>query len=342
MKNMRTVVGLFEEASEAQRVIKELRSSNISKDSIRDFTSASASAKQLDALNTDIGEPDVQFYQEGIRQGGTLVVVSVPEQDAQRAAAIMARYNMVDVDARNTEYKAAGSNYNLRDLNDSDYVLPIVEEQLQVGKRSVERGRMRIYSKVTETPVEEQVSLRSEHVNVERRPVNRAVTEADMASMKEGTIEMTEMAEEAVVSKRARVIEEVVVRKEASEHTETVRDTVRRTDVNVEQLGTQGTQSTQSSQGSQAMHGGNDYASYENDFRSHYQKSYANSGYSYDEYTPVYRYGHTLATNDNYRGREWADIETDARASWEQSNPGTWEQFKDSVRYAWEKGRGRR
>lgn len=330
MKDMRTVVGLFEDASEAQRAIKDLRSSNIAKDSIRDFTSASASAKQLEALNTDIGEPDVQFYQEGIRQGGTLVVVSAPEQDAQRAAAIMARYNMVDVDARSTEYKAAGSNYNLRDLDDGDYVLPIVEEELKVGKRTVERGRMRIYTRMTETPVEEQVSLRSEHVNVERRPVDRAVTDADMAAMKEGTIEMTEMAEEVVVSKRARVIEEVVVRKEATERTETVRDTVRRTDVDVEQLGAQGASST------------SDYASYETDFRSNYDKSYANSGYSYEEYTPVYRYGHTLATNELYNGREWADIETDARTNWEQSNPGTWEQFKDSVRYAWDKARGRR
>lgn len=339
MKHMRTVVGLFEDASEAQRAIKDLRSSNIAKDSIRDFTSASASAKQLDALNTDIGEPDVHFYQEGIRQGGTLVVVSAPEQDAQRAAAIMARYNMVDVDARNTEYKASGSNYNLRDLDEGDYVLPIVEEELNVGKRTVERGRMRIYTRMTETPVEEQVSLRSEHVNVERRPVDRAVTDADMAAMKEGTIEMTEMAEEVVVSKRARVIEEVVVRKEATEHTETVRDTVRRTDVDVEQLGTQTTQTTQTTQG---MTGNSDYTSYDSDFRSHYQKSYADSGYSYEEYTPVYRYGHTLATNDSYSGREWADIETDARTNWEQSNPGTWEQFKDSVRYAWDKARGRR
>ncbi len=336
MKDMRTVVGLFEDASEAQRAIKDLRSSNIAKDSIRDFTSASSSAKQLDVLNTDIGEPDVHFYQEGIRKGGTLVVVSAPEQDAQRAAAIMARYNMVDVDARSTEYKAAGSNYNLRDLDNGDYVLPIVEEELKVGKRTVERGRMRIYTKMTETPVEEQVQLREEHVNVERRPVDRAVTDADMAAMKEGTIEMTEMAEEVVVSKRARVIEEVVVRKEATDRTETVRDTVRRTDVNVEQLGTQNTQSTQ------GMVSTSDYASYEGDFRSHYQKSYADSGYSYEEYTPVYRYGHTLATNELYNGREWNDIETDARTNWEQSNPGTWEQFKDSVRYAWDKARGRR
>lgn len=112
--------------------------------------------------------------------------------------------------------------------------VPIVEEQLVVGKREVERGAARIRTFVTETPVNEQVTLREEHVTVDRRPVDRAVTDADMA-FREGTIEVRERAEEAVVSKNARVVEEVVIGKEATQRTETISDTVRRTDVDVDQ-----------------------------------------------------------------------------------------------------------
>lgn len=48
---------------------------------------------------------------------------------------------------------------------------------------------------------------------------------------------MTETDEEAVVSKEACITEEVTVGKEAQERTETVTGTVRRTDVEVEELG---------------------------------------------------------------------------------------------------------
>ena len=117
--------------------------------------------------------------------------------------------------------------------------VPIVEEQLQVGKRQVQGGGARVHTHVVETPVEEQVTLRQENVTVERNTVNRAATDADMANaFKEGTIELTEKSEEAVVSKQARVVGEVVIGKEATERTETITDTVRRTDVDVEDLTT--------------------------------------------------------------------------------------------------------
>jgi stress response protein YsnF len=76
------------------------------------------------------------------------------------------------------------------------------------------------------------VTLHEEKVRVERRPVDRPIAVGDDA-FRERTIEATERREEAVVSKEARVKEEVVVRREAGERTETVRDTVRRTEVEV-------------------------------------------------------------------------------------------------------------
>jgi uncharacterized protein (TIGR02271 family) len=112
--------------------------------------------------------------------------------------------------------------------------IPIVEERLRVGKREVGHGRVRIRSYVVETPVQEQVTLREERVNVERRPVDRPLTSADEALFQERTVEVAKTAEEAVVAKEARVVEEVTLRKTAEERTETVRDTVRRTEVDVE------------------------------------------------------------------------------------------------------------
>jgi len=112
-------------------------------------------------------------------------------------------------------------------------VIPVAEERLRVGKRDVSHGRVRIRSYVVETPVEEQVTLREERVAVERRPADRALGDAEQA-FQERTIEAEERGEEAVVSKKARVTEEVVVRKEAEQRTETVSDTVRQTEVEVE------------------------------------------------------------------------------------------------------------
>ncbi|HVF86041.1 MAG TPA: YsnF/AvaK domain-containing protein, partial [Pyrinomonadaceae bacterium] len=94
-----------------------------------------------------------------------------------------------------------------------EVTLPVIEERIAVGKRQVERGGVRVNQRVTERPVEETVRLREEHVHVERRPLNQPVDASNMEAFKEGVIEVTETAEEAVVSKQARVVEEVVVTK---------------------------------------------------------------------------------------------------------------------------------
>ena len=212
---------------------------------------------------------------------------------------------------------------------EGDVRIPVVEEELRVGTRHVERGGARLYSRVTEQPVEQEVRLRDEQVTVERRPVDRPATERDFAAFKEGTIEVTETHEEPVVNKQARVVEEVVIEKDAREHTETVRDTVRRTEVDVEPTGKESTP------------GARDFAAYEPEFRTHHDAAFASRGAPYDRWAPAYRYGYDIATNPRYRDREWAAVETDARRDWERRHRGTWEEFKDTIRYAWDKVRGR-
>ena len=112
--------------------------------------------------------------------------------------------------------------------------IPIVEEKLVVGKREVETGGIRVRSRVVEQPVSEQVRLRDETIEVERRPVDRRVDDAD-GLFRERTVEMSETDEEAVVGKEARVREELVVRKDVDQHVEQVSDTVRRTEVDVDE-----------------------------------------------------------------------------------------------------------
>lgn len=139
------------------------------------------------------------------------------------------------ITARGAHAGSGGS--TTREMREGETRVPIVEEQVQIGKREVERGGVRVRTEVEEKPVEEQVRLREEHVRVERRPVDRPATEADIRRAQQaGTIEVTERAEQPVVQKQARVVEEVVVGKEATQRTETVRDTVRKTDVEVEQV----------------------------------------------------------------------------------------------------------
>ena len=113
-------------------------------------------------------------------------------------------------------------------------VLQVVEERLNVGKRAVSRGKVRLHSYMVETAVSEDVTLRDETVTVDRRTVDRPVAALGADAFKERTIEMEETDEEAVVGKTARVVEEIGIRKDVADRTETIRDTVRSTKVDIE------------------------------------------------------------------------------------------------------------
>ncbi|PZO79285.1 MAG: hypothetical protein DI629_10005 [Mesorhizobium amorphae] len=191
-------------------------------------------------------EEDRYAYAEGMSRGGVTLSLSVDDAEYARAAEILERNGSMDVDELETEWKNTGwrgysaegagavdHSATARAVETGDTVIPIVEEQLRVGKRQVDKGRVRIRSYAVETPVEETVNLRSERVFVERRPVDRALDGPEKA-FTDRVIEAEEHAEEAVVSKEARVREEIALRREAEERTETVSDTVRHTEVEIE------------------------------------------------------------------------------------------------------------
>jgi uncharacterized protein (TIGR02271 family) len=332
-----TVIGFYDTDSTAQQVIRELQGQGFS-DKMIEYVSGSGNANVVSSKLTSAGVPhdEAELYERGVERGGSLVTVTTEETGAAQAASIMQTYNPVYIEALDEWVTRAETNGTLTAdttpktttataTDTEDMSIPIVEEQIRVGKREVERGGVRVRSYVTETPIEEQIKLRDETIRVERRPVDRPVSATD-DPFKERSIELTETDEEAVVAKEARIVEEVVVRKDVDERVETVRDTVRRTNVDIQNIGTD-----------VSVNG--DYSRFDNDFRDHYDSSSFRDDYSYEQSQPAYRYGYAMASDKRYKGRDWSVIENDVRGDWEKSNKGTWEQFKDSVRYAWERAR---
>jgi uncharacterized protein (TIGR02271 family) len=220
-------------------------------------------------------DEDRYAYAEGIRRGGYLLTVRVPDGLEDRTVEVMERYDPIDVDERATSWRqegwtggtgatgttgytstleaggATGSSY-VSDTGTSttstagytdttaatgttgtDETIQLAEEELRVGKRETAGGRVRVRTYVTERPVEAQVDLQSERVTIERRPVDRDVAPGE-AAFQERSLEATERSEEAVVAKTARVKEEIALHKDVESRTETIRDTVRSTDVEVE------------------------------------------------------------------------------------------------------------
>jgi uncharacterized protein (TIGR02271 family) len=285
-------------------------------------TTAAGSSGRAMAASTETGEWRDTGYPGSTGSSG--ITARPTAGTGQTAATSSGSFAGATASAGTPASAGAAKTQNLQ----GEKAIPVVEEELKVGKREVERGGIRVYSRMEEKPVEEQVTLREERVNVERRAVDRPATAGDFnQAFKEGTIEVTERVEQPVVEKQARVVEEVVVGKDATERTETVRDTVKKTDVQVEQVGA----ATGASAGN--------FDRFETDYRSNFQQSFPGGEYTYDQVKPVYRYGHSLA--DEYKGKDWNSVETDARRRWEERNPGTWDKFKNAARYAWDRARDR-
>jgi uncharacterized protein (TIGR02271 family) len=163
----------------------------------------------------------------------SIFTVRVPDEGVDRVTSILKSHNPIDLDGRATQYAAENIAGRPASPATTDDAIRLAEENLAVGKRAVSGGTTRVRRYVVETPVEEQVTLQGEKVIVDRRPVTGG---QPVAEFTDKTIEMTETNEKPVVSKTARVTEEVSLHKEATDRVETVRNTVRRDEVEIEQV----------------------------------------------------------------------------------------------------------
>jgi uncharacterized protein (TIGR02271 family) len=257
-----TITAMFDSRAEAEAAKARLKAANVDADHVHVHDKSSAGYKESGysthqdrgmwdtVKNAFLPDEDRHTYEEGVRRGGAVLTADVDDDRVDEAVRVLEDAGSIDVDDRASQWRSSGWDYSAAGAStglgavgttersaiggQQEEVIPIVEEQLVVGKRDVNRGGVRVRSYVTETPVHEQVRLRNEQVNVERRTVDQPLGAADTDAFRERTIDMTATGEEAVIGKTARVVEEVVISKTANEHVETVDDTVRRTDVEID------------------------------------------------------------------------------------------------------------
>ncbi|MBM3603313.1 MAG: DUF2382 domain-containing protein [Alphaproteobacteria bacterium] len=263
-----SVSALFDTNADAQNAVSRLEALGISRTQIRTVEGATQSTEQRTSTNEDKGfwdslgdfffpDEDRYTYAEGLSRGGVLVTVTgLTAAHYDQVLDILDDEGTVDLAEREeswrsegwggyevsphaTEARTVGSSvgndgsYADTSVQADDESIPIVEERLRVGKRDTSHGRVRVRAYTVEEPVSETVNLREDRVELERRPVDRAVTDADTA-FQDRTVEAEEYVEEAVVSKEARVVEEVSLRKTSDTRQETVTDSVRHTEVEID------------------------------------------------------------------------------------------------------------
>ena len=255
------VVAAFNSSSVAEAAIRDLEAARIPSVGIKSYSKDEPAYQDYRGRHPEhqggfwswlFGEEPTQTqeygaYDTSLASGHTVVTVTVDELHADAVIGILNQHKPHEIHEQTSgaseTYQTGTAAYPAaRPLNTSgvtggkeEQVIPLAEEQLQVGKRTVDRGTTTIRRYVVRKPVEESVTLRDETVSIERRrPVTAGEAGVPAGAFEERTVEVHQTAEEPVVSKTARVVEEVVVRKEATERTETVRDDVRREPVEVQ------------------------------------------------------------------------------------------------------------
>ena len=260
-----TLICLFHHQTEAEAALRDLQQAGIPADRLSVYgaedVGGNAAAEGFGAL--EIPARDREHLEQGMRDGGAVITVHAHGDHVATVERIFNQHRaeqidevdegdpIVDEGSRNVGMPLAATaaaglagvahpSDNVGSFGDDAAIagqqtIPLVEEELAVGKRTVDRGGVRVFKRVIEIPAEESVRLREEHVVVERHAVNRPANEADFAARPE-TVELIETAEVPVIAKTAHVVEEVVVGKRAEERTEHIKDTVRKTEVEVENL----------------------------------------------------------------------------------------------------------
>jgi len=266
-----TIVAVFDTVAHAEAAVKALKAGGFADADISIFDEgrlksgkAAAALKETGLWHRLFGgnvyEHEAAIYGQTVERGGAVVSVRVLDSEVAHATAILDIHRPVDVHDRAITTgiaRAAHVNAVEKKLDAvplatvqkvavspklaavHDEVLRLAEEQLQVGKKMTETGRTRVRRFVTEREASADVTLHEEHAEVLRRAISdpKFVGKIDWADR---TIEVVETAEHALVNKTARIVEEVSLKKIGSDHVETVKDKIRRQQVEIERVGPDG------------------------------------------------------------------------------------------------------
>jgi uncharacterized protein (TIGR02271 family) len=236
--NFEKIVSVYDSLPLAEKAVSTLKSAGFKTDDISVVsknTLASAGARDVEVreaglwrrlFGTNILDHEANIYGRAIQSGGAILSVRVPQSEAARVMELLDTHN-------------PPSSRTMTSAADASDVLRLAEEQLNVAKRLVQDGKTRIRRFVIEKPVEASVTLHEEHAEVLRRAIANPEFISD-ADWTDKTIEVNESVERPVVSKSVRIVEEVVIRKTGTDHVETVRDKVRRQQVDVERVDVEG------------------------------------------------------------------------------------------------------
>lgn len=260
-----TIVAVYDTSEHAQAALIELKQAGVPANDISEAANTSDSAGApshergfwASVFGGDV-DHETEVYNRSVANGSTVLTIKAEYEYIERIMQILEKHNPIDIDERASSlglgknhtisssatpsapasFATAGTPLSAVDRVSNETVqsdtIQLSEERLAVGKRLINRGGTRIRRFVVETPAEQEIRLRDERVILERHPVSdRAVANPDFTDK---TIEMTESFEEAVVAKTAHVVEEISLRREASERVEKVQETLRREDVEIEHI----------------------------------------------------------------------------------------------------------
>jgi len=227
------VIGVFDTPDTAYQVEETLMDQEGLDESCFHVTAQEGGEGQIRSFLSELFGPEndqmVAYYAERIVQGGALLSVDLPDDiEIQPIQETMLNAGATDLNAKPAQQGIAGGS------GEQSQAIPVIQEEMEVGKREAAKGSVRVTSSIEETPVQQDINLKEEKATITRRPVDRPAEPEDLSAQGERSVEVEETTERPVISKSARVVEEIEVGKETSERTERVEDTVRHTEVNVE------------------------------------------------------------------------------------------------------------
>jgi stress response protein YsnF len=223
-----SIIGLFENANIASKVLGELTNAGFKKDAVEILQNVAVSRISSRLVEAGYDKDKAESYGKAMRKGGALVVAEADDDKADEALSTMRRFKALTPEALLEKLGDQTSN--------ETETAQVIEEELEVGVSRTTGGK-RLKTEVSEREVQETVTLHQENVEVEHTKVDRVLKPEEAArAFQETTVEMTEVSEKPVVTKQAHVVEEVALSKQSGERDVTVSGTVRRQDVTVEEI----------------------------------------------------------------------------------------------------------